>query len=93
MIEARRGKQFAADHGMLFMETSALDSTNVSEAFEYIFRHIYDKVKAKEQEKTGQMLRQSNGSLDVIRPVELKKPSDGYEQGARPSKAPCCATV
>ncbi|KXJ15742.1 ras-related protein Rab-11B [Exaiptasia diaphana] len=89
MIEARRGKQFAADHGMLFMETSALDSTNVTEAFEFIFRHIYDKVRAKEQEKAGQILQQSNGSLDVIKPVELKPEANQ----TRPAKQPCCSTV
>lgn len=91
MIEGRRGKQFAADHGMLFIETSALDSTNVSEAFEFIFRHIYDKVKLKEQEKTGQLLEQSNGSLDIIKPVELKPEAQTNE--ARPAKQPCCTTV
>lgn len=89
MIETRRGKQFAADHGMLFMETSALDATNVTEAFDNLFRHIYDKVKAKEQEKAGQILKQSNGSLDVIKPVELTK----TEAETRPAKQPCCTTV
>jgi len=92
MIEARRGKQFAADHGMLFMETSALDSTNVTEAFEFIFRHIYDKVKLKELEKTGQLLKdQSNGSVEMVKPVVLKPETAAKE--TRPAKQPCCTTV
>ncbi|XP_001641180.2 ras-related protein Rab-11A [Nematostella vectensis] len=94
MIENRRGKQFAAEHGMLFMETSALDSTNVAEAFEFIFAHIFDKVRQNELEKSGQAHEKPNGESIVIKaePAELPATPNGKEHARTRQSKSCCGT-
>ncbi len=39
-VSTQQGKEFAAQYGMKFLETSAKDATNVSEAFIAITREI-----------------------------------------------------
>ncbi|XP_050366907.1 ras-related protein RABA5b [Argentina anserina] len=41
------GKSLAEEKGLFFMETSALDATNVQEAFEVVIREIYNNVSRK----------------------------------------------
>ncbi|KAE8714489.1 Ras-related protein RABA5e [Hibiscus syriacus] len=41
------GKTLAEEEDMFFMETSALDSMNVKEAFELVIREIYNNVSRK----------------------------------------------
>lgn len=41
------GKNLAEEEGLFFMETSALDSTNVRTAFELVIREIYNNVSRK----------------------------------------------
>ncbi|XP_056400991.1 ras-related protein Rab-25 isoform X2 [Hyla sarda] len=43
-VSTEEAKMYADDNGLLFIETSALDSTNVELAFETILRDIYKKV-------------------------------------------------
>lgn len=46
-ISVEEGKSLAESEGLFFMETSALDSTNVSKAFEIVIREIYNNVSRK----------------------------------------------
>lgn len=46
-VSVEEGKNLAEAEGMFFIETSALDSTNVSKAFEIVIRDIYEKVSRK----------------------------------------------
>uniref|UniRef100_A0A2P2IIS2 Uncharacterized protein n=1 Tax=Rhizophora mucronata TaxID=61149 RepID=A0A2P2IIS2_RHIMU len=46
-ISVDEGKSLAEDEGLFFMETSALDSTNVQTAFELVIREIYSNVSRK----------------------------------------------
>ncbi|KAK9944647.1 hypothetical protein M0R45_010207 [Rubus argutus] len=46
-VSVEEGKSFAEEHGLFFMETSALDATNVQEAFEVVIREIYKNVSRK----------------------------------------------
>ncbi|KAK6141891.1 hypothetical protein DH2020_024369 [Rehmannia glutinosa] len=46
-VSVEDGKAFAEEEGLFFIETSALDSTNVKKAFEMVIREIYDKVSRK----------------------------------------------
>lgn len=41
------GKSLAQEEGLFFIETSALDSTNVNAAFEIVIRQIYNDVSRK----------------------------------------------
>jgi Ras-related protein Rab-11A len=46
-VSIEEGKSLAESEGLFFMETSALDSTNVKTAFEMVIREIYNNVSRK----------------------------------------------
>lgn len=46
-VSIETGKSLAEEEGLFFIETSALDSTNVNKAFEIVIREIYEKVSRK----------------------------------------------
>jgi hypothetical protein len=46
-MSIEEGKSLAESEGLFFMETSALDSTNVKTAFEMVIREIYNNVIRK----------------------------------------------
>ncbi|XP_076911437.1 ras-related protein RABA5c-like [Bidens hawaiensis] len=46
-VSVEDGKNLAEQNGLFFMETSALDSTNVKTAFEMVIREIYNNVSRK----------------------------------------------
>lgn len=46
-VSVDEGKRFAEEEGLFFIETSALDSTNVKEAFQIVIREIYNNVSRK----------------------------------------------
>ena len=99
IVETKRGRQYAADQGMLFMETSALDCTNVTEAFEDLVMHIYEEVKKRENEKKSRTLlplspdhlahihNAANGTINITNPS-----TEGHAGKHRSNKLPCCST-
>lgn len=46
-VSVEEGKSLAQAEGLFFMETSALDSTNVEAAFEVVVREIYNNMSRK----------------------------------------------
>lgn len=46
-VPTEEGKALAEAEGLFFMETSALDSTNVKTAFEMVIKEIYSSVSRK----------------------------------------------
>uniref|UniRef100_A0A5B7AZA0 Putative ras-related protein RABA5e n=1 Tax=Davidia involucrata TaxID=16924 RepID=A0A5B7AZA0_DAVIN len=46
-VSMEEGKSLAEAEGLFFMETSALDSTNVKKAFDIVIREIYNNVSRK----------------------------------------------
>ncbi|KAF3949410.1 hypothetical protein ACB098_12G155700 [Castanea mollissima] len=46
-VSVEDGKSLAEAEGLFFMETSALDSTNVEAAFEVVIREIYNNISRK----------------------------------------------
>jgi len=55
-------KQFAAENGLSFIETSALDSSNVELAFQKILTEIYRIVSNKALESSADVIRPTGGS-------------------------------
>ncbi|XP_019410973.1 PREDICTED: ras-related protein Rab-25 [Crocodylus porosus] len=48
-VPTEEAKMFAENNGLLFVETSALDSTNVEQAFETVLWEIFNKVQKQKQ--------------------------------------------
>ncbi|KAK7395472.1 hypothetical protein VNO78_16031 [Psophocarpus tetragonolobus] len=46
-VSTEEGKSLAEEEGLFFMETSALDATNVQTAFEIVIREIYNNISRK----------------------------------------------
>lgn len=46
-VTVEEGKSLAETEGLFFMETSALDATNVKKAFEMVIKEIYNNVSRK----------------------------------------------
>lgn len=46
-VSVEEGKSLAEEEGLFFMETSALDATNVKKAFEMVIKEIYNNVSRK----------------------------------------------
>ncbi|XP_075463830.1 ras-related protein Rab-25 [Ascaphus truei] len=79
-VPAEEAKMYADSNGLLFTETSALDSTNVQLAFETILRDIYQKV----------LKNKAGGLKDNT--VTLSKETTPSQSGAQQSgeRKPCC---
>ncbi|XP_033614171.1 ras-related protein Rab-25 isoform X1 [Fukomys damarensis] len=51
-VPTEEARMFAENNGLLFLETSALDSTNVELAFETVLKEIFAKVSKQRQNST-----------------------------------------
>ncbi|KAF3333509.1 ras-related protein RABA5a [Carex littledalei] len=69
-VPTSEGKSLAEAQGLFFMETSALDSSNVTEAFYTVVREIYSilsrKVFQSQEQRKGELASLSNGKTVVI---------------------------
>ena len=43
-VSFEEAQEYAMHHGMAFIETSALDSTNVDQAFMQVITHIHNQI-------------------------------------------------
>ncbi|XP_028911530.1 ras-related protein Rab-25 [Ornithorhynchus anatinus] len=77
-VPADEARAFAENNGLLFLETSALDSTNVELAFETVLREIFAKV-SKQRQGGGRAAGVALGS--------------GQEPGSEDKKAACCVNL
>jgi len=70
-------KQFAMDNGLSFIETSALDASNVEGAFQQILTDIYRIVSSKSLETADEPIRPSKGETVSVAPGSDEKSSVG----------------
>ncbi|ORZ39813.1 small GTPase [Catenaria anguillulae PL171] len=68
-VPTDEAKQFAADNGLSFIETSALDSTNVELAFQKILTEIYKIVSKRQLEETASGIAPTKGDTINITPT------------------------
>lgn len=80
-VSVEEGKSFAEEEGLFFMETSALEATNVQTAFEMVIREIYTNISRKVLNSDSY-----KAELSVNRVTLAKDGSD------KQSKFPCCAS-
>ncbi|KAL6099817.1 rab25 [Pungitius sinensis] len=70
-VPTEEGKDFAEKRGLMFMETSALDSTNVEDAFSDVLLAIHRKVASRE------VTRGSICAVTLSNPVGPKSEAQG----------------
>ncbi|KAI8989433.1 P-loop containing nucleoside triphosphate hydrolase protein [Pilobolus umbonatus] len=90
-VSTDEGSQLAEQEGFLFIETSALDSTNVDKAFDVVFRTIYANTPINNPNKdmTSPNFRPGQGEkLVQLRPPSIKG-TEVNEEGKK-EKGGCC---
>lgn len=81
-VSTEDGKNLAESEGLFFMETSALDSTNVKAAFEMVIKEIYNRVSRK-------VLTSDTSKAEV--PVNgISLTDKGVDEETEKSKSSCC---
>ena len=63
-VPTNEAKAFADKHNLAFVETSALDTTNVKTAFNYLLTEIYDNVVLKKAILEGKVARKDSFSIN-----------------------------
>ncbi|KAI3461815.1 hypothetical protein Pfo_018478 [Paulownia fortunei] len=72
-VSVEEGKSLAEEEGLFFIETSALDSTNVNKAFEIVIREIYEKVSRKILNSDSYKAELSVNRVSLANGVDLSK--------------------
>ncbi|KAG0165847.1 Ras- protein Rab-11A [Apophysomyces sp. BC1034] len=78
-VPTEQAKQFAADNGLSFLETSALDASNVDLSFQRILTEIYRIVSNKALESSNDVIRPTTGET-----ISVTRQTDEQKQGG------CC---
>ncbi|KEI40735.1 uncharacterized protein L969DRAFT_85953 [Mixia osmundae IAM 14324] len=78
-VPTEEAKQFATDEGLSFIETSALDASNVENAFQTILTDIYRIVSNKALEASHDVIKPSGegASVNLTPTAETGKKSSG----------------
>lgn len=89
-VKTAEGKSLAEAHGLFFIETSALDSSNVASAFQMVVKEIYNilsrKVIQSQELKHKETSRIGNGKTVVIQ-ADGDRETDGQNK-----KGWCCSS-
>lgn len=81
-VSVEEGKSVAEAEGLFFMETSALDSTNVKQAFEVVIREIYSNVSRKVLDSDSYKAELSVNRVSLV--------NDGNDE-LKQNKGYCCS--
>ncbi|KAH9056752.1 GTPase [Lactarius vividus] len=65
-VPTEEAKAFAAENGLSFIETSALDASNVESAFQTILTDIYRIVSSKQLEQSADPIKPSSGDTLTV---------------------------
>ncbi|XP_023739665.1 ras-related protein RABA5e [Lactuca sativa] len=84
-VSVEDGKKLAENEGLFFMETSALDSTNVKTAFELVIKEIYNNVSRKVLNSDSY---KSELSMNRVT-LDNRGDDDGSKQNQ--SRSSCCS--
>ncbi|XP_076886073.1 ras-related protein RABA5e-like [Bidens hawaiensis] len=72
-VSVEEGKSLAEEEGLFFIETSALDSTNVTTAFESVIRAIYDNVRRNVLNSDSYKAEVSLNSVSLVKDGNTKQ--------------------
>lgn len=85
-VPTENAKQFAQDENLFFMETSAMESTNVEIAFLMVLSEIY-RIVSKKSLMANEELEASN-STTLLKGTDITVPVD--QETETPAKSTCC---
>lgn len=77
-VPVEEGKELAEEQGLFFMETSALDSTNVKTAFEIVTKEIYANVSRKVLNSDSHKAELSQNRVSLTTNGEAKQTSTRF---------------
>ncbi|TMX05494.1 hypothetical protein EJD97_017334 [Solanum chilense] len=80
-VSVEDGKNLAEEEGLFFIETSALDSTNVKTAFEIVIREIYKNVSRKVLNSDSYKAELSVNRVSIANGTDMSK-----------QKTSCCSS-
>ncbi|CAM8914933.1 unnamed protein product [Rhodiola kirilowii] len=86
-VSMEEGRQLAEEKGLFFMETSALNSSNVRTAFEMVIREIYNNVSRKVLDSDSY-----KAELTINRVNLVGRDDDGSESNQPQKKYFCCSS-
>ncbi|CEG73879.1 Putative Ras-like protein Rab-11A [Rhizopus microsporus] len=76
-VPTEEAKQFASDNGLSFIETSALDATNVDQSFQQILTEIYRIVSNKALESSNNTIKPTTGQTILVSQTPDEKAKQG----------------
>lgn len=77
-VSVEEGKALAEEEGLFFIETSALNSTNVKTAFEIVIREIYNNLSRKILNSDSYKAELSVNRVSLAKEVDLSKQNSSY---------------
>ena len=81
-VPTEEAKAFAAENNHSFIETSALDASNVEQAFQNILTEIYHIVSNKALQSSDDVIKPSGGETISVQP--------SADDGGQTKKGGCC---
>lgn len=90
-VTTAEGKALAEAKGLFFIETSALDSSNVTSAFQIVVREIYN-ILSRKVIQSQELQKKDSGRLANGKPVVLQADDGNQETVAETKKGGCCSS-
>ena len=81
-VPTDEAKAFASENNLSFIETSALDASNVEQAFQNILTEIYRIVSNKALQSSDDVIKPSGGETITVQP--------SADDGGAQKKGGCC---
>ncbi|KAH0673392.1 hypothetical protein KY284_024479 [Solanum tuberosum] len=90
-VTTAEGKALAEAKGLFFIETSALDSSNVTSAFQTVVREIYN-ILSRKVIQSQELQKKDSGRLANGKSLVLQADDGNQETVAETKKGGCCSS-
>lgn len=89
-VKMAEGKSLAESQSLFFIETSALDSSNVAAAFKTVVKEIYD-ILSRKAIQSQELKHKETGRIPDGQTVVLEA-DDSYKMDGQSEKRWCCSS-